>query len=228
MARPMTKPLRVSASGMRAWPTQRIIDAVMRSMPPVCLSASASTEPRTITTAMLWIVRPKPCSKASMNVCRSMPGIRANSTMGTSSDRKTCHLKRVISRKRRATMATRPARATSALSVIIGAPSLVFLKDELEPCSDRLVHANRAAVTRQQRGTGPLRGPCDQRIVYGSARHAIPDRVGNETPVLRWRQSERRLCEPCLEKRCRRFRRCPVRRWKPRQHGIALEKHVHR
>ena len=116
----MTKPLRVNASGMRDWPTQRIIDAVIRSMPPVCFSASASTEPRTITTAMLWIVRPKPCSKASMNVCRSMPGISAKSTMGTSSDRKTCHLKRVISRKRRATMATRPARATSALSVIMG------------------------------------------------------------------------------------------------------------
>ena len=88
----MTKPLNVSASGMRASPTQRIIEAVIRSMPPVCFSASASTEPRTITTAMLWIVRPKPCSKASMNACRSMPGISANSTIGASRARKTCHL----------------------------------------------------------------------------------------------------------------------------------------
>ena len=49
----MTKPLSVSARGIRASPTQRIIETVIRSMPPVCFRASASTEPSTITTAML-------------------------------------------------------------------------------------------------------------------------------------------------------------------------------
>ena len=70
----MTKPLMVSARGMRCSPTHPIIDAVIRSMPPVCLSASARIDPRTITTAMLWIVRPNPCSNAAMNARRSMPG----------------------------------------------------------------------------------------------------------------------------------------------------------
>ena len=48
---PMTQPLIVSASGMRRCPTHAIIDEVMRSMPPVCLSASAMTDPCTMTTA---------------------------------------------------------------------------------------------------------------------------------------------------------------------------------
>ena len=78
MASPMTNPLSVSASGIRASPTQRIIETVMRSMPPVCFRASASTEPSTITTAMLRIVLPNPCSKASMNACRSRPGTSAS------------------------------------------------------------------------------------------------------------------------------------------------------
>ena len=67
IAIPMTKPLNVRASGIRDSPTHRIIDTVIRSTPPVCLSVSARIDPRTITTAMPWIVRPKPCSNASMN-----------------------------------------------------------------------------------------------------------------------------------------------------------------
>ncbi len=63
---PMMKPDNVSASGMRLRPTRLTIDCVTRSMPPVFRSASAINEPRTMTTAMLWTVPPKPLSKASM------------------------------------------------------------------------------------------------------------------------------------------------------------------
>ena len=77
---------------MRFSPTHRIIDSVIRSMPPVCLRASARIDPSTMTTAMPWMVRPKPCSKASMNVWVSMPGISANSAMGTSRAMNTCQL----------------------------------------------------------------------------------------------------------------------------------------
>ena len=119
MASPMTKPLKVSASGIRASPTHLIIDPVIRSMPPVCLSASARIEPSTITTAISSMVPPKPCSNAPMKASRSNPGSNPNNTIGTSSAMKTCHLETVISRNRSATTATRPLIAMSALSVIM-------------------------------------------------------------------------------------------------------------
>ena len=151
---PITQPLSVSASDIRFSPTQRMSAIVMRSTAPVCLSPSASTIPTTITTAMLRTVLPNPVSNAAMNAARSMPGMSANSMMGTSIAMNTCQRNFVIRRNSRATTAMRPPRAMSVLSVIFasirsGGQSRVILMARADDCDDGVDRSTTGCTARR-------------------------------------------------------------------------------